>query len=238
MRINLPLGRSLFFLCAFLFALLALFPLRLGLDWLSLDEHGFAAREVKGSMWLGAVSEAQLGSVPLGDLGARVNVLPLLLGRARVDLDRDDEADPFHGAATVSRHSFGIDDLTAGLDIGGTFAPLPIASLDTSDVTVHFANGLCNSAEGLVKANIAGEIAGLTLPGGLSGTARCDQGALLLPLVSQSGMEALNIRLMSEGSYKIDLAMKPVDDATRDRLVAAGFAQGPGGYVLSATGEF
>jgi hypothetical protein len=45
MRVRLPLGRTLFFVCAFLFALIALFPLRLALDWLSLDERGFAARE-------------------------------------------------------------------------------------------------------------------------------------------------------------------------------------------------
>ena len=44
MRIRLPLGRSLFFLCAFLFALVALLPLRLALDWLGLDDKGFAAR--------------------------------------------------------------------------------------------------------------------------------------------------------------------------------------------------
>jgi hypothetical protein len=48
MRIRLPLGRSLFFLCAFLFSLLALFPLRLALGWLALDDRGFAAREAEG----------------------------------------------------------------------------------------------------------------------------------------------------------------------------------------------
>ena len=49
MRIRLPLGRSLFFVCAFLFALVALLPLRLALDWLGLDDKGFAAREARGS---------------------------------------------------------------------------------------------------------------------------------------------------------------------------------------------
>ena len=32
-------------------------------------------------------------------------------------------------------------------------------------------------AEGAVTANIVGELAGVALPGGLSGTARCDEGA-------------------------------------------------------------
>src|SRR3546814_7791963 len=63
MRFRLPLGRRLFVLCAILFALVALFPLRLALDWLALDERVFAAREAKGSLWLGALSEAQFGSI-------------------------------------------------------------------------------------------------------------------------------------------------------------------------------
>jgi general secretion pathway protein N len=77
MRVRLPLGRSLFFVCAFLFALIALFPLRLALDWLALDERGFAAREAKGSIWFGGLSEAQFGTVALGDLTAELRTLPL-----------------------------------------------------------------------------------------------------------------------------------------------------------------
>jgi len=238
MRIRLPLGRTVFFVCAFLFALVALLPLRLALDWLGLDERGLAAREARGSIWFGAVTEAQLGSVALGDLQARLRTLPLFVGRARVDLERADEANRLEGSATVSRHSFGIDDMTANLDIGTAFAPLPIASLDLGDVTARYANGACTAAEGLVKATIAGEVAGISLPGGLSGTARCDDGALLLPLVSQSGMEALNVRIRDNGSYQVELAVKPVDDAMRDRLIASGFMLTNNGYALTVSGEF
>jgi general secretion pathway protein N len=238
MRFRLPLGRTLFFVCAFLFALVALLPLRLALDWLALDDRGLAAREAKGSIWLGALSEAQLGTVALGDVQAQLRTLPLLLGRARVDLRRDDEAEPFEGSATVSRNGFGIDDMTGALDLGSAFAPLPIASLDVSDVTVHFADGQCMAGEGMVRATIAGEVAGLALPGGLSGNARCDEGALLLPLVSQSGMEALNVRLFEDGRYRIELAVRPADEAIRARLVASGFAQTASGYAFSVEGEF
>jgi general secretion pathway protein N len=238
MRFRLPLGRRLLVLCAFLFALVALFPLRLALDWLSLDERGFAARETKGSIWLGALTEAQLGSIELGDLQARLSTLPLLVGRARVELERTDEANPLEGSVTVSRHDFGIDDVTGRLDIGSAFAPLPIASLDMTAVSAHFTDGQCSSAEGLVSASTAGDIAGLSLPSGLSGNVRCDEGALLLPLVSQTGMEALNIRLFEDGRYEIELAVRPADDWMRDRLIASGFALTGNGYVLSAAGEF
>jgi len=238
MRIRLPLGRTLFFVVAFLFATVALLPLRLALDWFGLDERGFAAREAKGSVWLGSLSEAQFGTVSLGDLQAQLRSLPLFVGRARVDLERVDEGRTFQGSATVSRHGFGIDDMSGALDVGGALAPLPVGALDLEDVTAHFADGLCASAEGLVKANVPGDIAGVALPGGLSGNARCDRGALLLPLASQSGMEALNIRLFEDGRYEIELAVKPVDDAMRDRLIQSGFALGTNGYALRVSGRF
>jgi len=238
MRFRLPLGRSLFFLCAFLFALVALFPLRLALDWLELDQRGFAAREAKGSIWFGGLSEAQFGTIALGDLAAQLRTLPLLIGRARVDLQREEGSDRFEAGATVTRHGFGIEDMTGQLDIGSALAPIPIASLDTSDVTVRFADGQCAAAEGAVRAGVAGDVAGISLPGGLSGNARCDEGALLLPLVSQTGMEALNIRLFEDGLYAIELAVKPVDDAMRDRLIASGFLLTANGYALRTSGRF
>lgn len=238
MRIRLPLGRSLFFVCAFLFALVATLPLRLALDWLQLGERGVAAREAQGSIWLGNLSEAQFGAVALGDLNAQLRTLPLFIGRARVDLERDGEADPFEGSATVWRHGFGVDDMNARLDLGGVLAPLPIGQVDLGDVTAHFADGQCVSAEGVVRANVAGDIGGIALPGGLSGNARCDRGALLLPLTSQSGTEALNLRLFEDGRYEVELSVRPMDDATRDRLIASGFALGAGGYVLRVGGSF
>ncbi|MDQ3140535.1 MAG: type II secretion system protein N, partial [Pseudomonadota bacterium] len=112
MRIRLPLGRTLFFACALLFALLALLPLRLALDWLTLDARGFAAREAQGSIWLGTLSEAQLGRVALGDVQAQLRSLPLFIGQARVDLNRFDDDDPLEGSVSVSRHGFGIHDMS------------------------------------------------------------------------------------------------------------------------------
>ena len=238
MRIGLPLGRTLFFLCAFLFSVAGLFPLRIALDWLALDERGFAAREAQGSVWLGALSEAQLGVMPLGDLQASLGTFPLLLGRARVDLTRGD-AEPFEGAITVSRHSFGIDDMTGRIDSAAALAPLPITSLDLSEVSARFADGLCVSAEGSFKANVAGDVAGLPLTGGLSGNARCQDGALLLPLVGQTGMEALNLRLFEDGRYEVELALRPIDPAMQARLLSLGFVAGTGGaYVLRKRGAF
>lgn len=238
MRVRLPLGRSLLFLCVFLFSLLGLLPLRLAIDWLALDQRGFAAREANGSVWLGALSEAQLGSIALGDLEASLRTFPLLLGRARLDLARREQSDRFEASTTVSRNSFGIEDMTGRLNLGSALAPLPVGSLDASDVTARFANGLCVSAEGLVKASLAVDAAGISLPGGLNGNARCQEGALLLPLVSQTGMEALNLRLFGDARYEVELAVTPMDEQLRARLVAGGFLAGSNGaYVLRLNGK-
>jgi len=142
------------------------------------------------------------------------------------------------GADYIADAGFGIEDMTGRLDIGSAFAPLPIASLDVTDVSARFVDGQCAAAEGNVRAGVAGEVAGFALPGGLSGNARCDEGALLLPLVSQTGMEALNLRLFESGRYEVELAVRPLDDTMRDRLIGAGFLLSSNGYVLRSSGEF
>lgn len=237
MRIRLPLGRSLFFVCAFLFALVALLPLRLALDWLALDQRGFAARETQGSLWLGAISEAQWGGVALGDLQARLRTLPLLALRARIDVDSLDAPKRVDGGITVTRNSFGVDDMTARIEAAGLFAPLPVSALDLSDVTVRYANGACVAAEGTVIATVSA-VPGLPLSPQLGGTARCDAGALLLPLQSASGAEKIDIRLHPDGRYHARIGLLAVPPGVIPALSAAGFQATAAGYVLDREGRF
>lgn len=238
MRIRLPLRRTVFFLAVFFFAIVALIPLRLAVGWFGAAGRGLAAREAEGGIWLGMLKEAQFGPVPLGDVQARLNLLPLFLGRARMSLARDEAHGRFEGAVTVSRHSFGVDDLTGQLQVGALFAPLPVASLDLDDVSARFSGGLCESAQGQVRAGLSGQIAGIALPSGLRGNVRCAEGALLLPLASQSGMEQVNLRFGSDGRYRADLVIRPSDDAARAGLAAAGFTLTRAGYVRRLDGSF
>ena len=239
MRFRLPIGRTMFFLAAFLIALLALLPMRLGIDWLGLSTRGLAAREVEGSVWFGALKEAQYGSVGIGDVHAGLRGLPLLVGRARVAMDRDagTPADAFDGAASVTRRGFGFDDVDGRLQLAVVLGPLPLTQVDLGDVSVHFADGQCQSAAGTVRATVAGDLAGIALPGGLTGTARCDGGALLLPLVSQSGSETLNVKLFGDGRYQAQVLMRGADPTLAPRFTAAGFAVTPAGYALTMNGE-
>ena len=228
MRFRLRVGPALLLAGLFLVALLALLPLRLALDAFGFAARGLTARAANGSIWLGALQQAQVGPVPLGDLKARLNFWPLLLGRARLSLAGVDEG-TFRGAVTVSRHSFGFDDVSARLRVGALFAPLAVSTLDFDGVSAGFAGGRCTRAQGRVRAAVSGEMAGLALGSGLTGDARCAGDALLLPLVSQSGMERLNIRLLPDGRYQLELLVRPADETLRAGLMAAGFHPlGPG----------
>jgi general secretion pathway protein N len=237
-RIRLPMGRGLFFACAFLFAVVALLPLRVAIGWMGLDSRGLAAREANGSLWFGVLSEAQFGALTLGDLTARLRTLPLLAGRARLDLQRHEEARPLKGALDVSRHGFGLDDVTGILEVDPGATALPIASIDLDDLSARFSDGLCRHAEGLVKARLAGEFGGMPMPEGLSGNARCEGGALLLPLASRTGLERLNLRLFEDGRFRAQLMVRPSDPAAGERLRAAGFAPAGPGYAFIVEGSF
>lgn len=241
MRIRLPLGRTLFFLGAFFLSLLALLPLRLAIDWFGIANRGVAAREAQGSVWYGALKEAQVATIGLGDLGAGVHVLPLLVGRARFALHRDEGApgDAFSAGVNLTRNTFGFDDVTGRLLItAGAFGRLPLSMLDLTDVTARFENGQCAEAAGNVQATLSGEVGGVALPGGLTGAARCDAGALLLAMVSQSGRESLEMRLEGDGSYTSVLLMRTSDPSVRDRMTASGLTQSALGYEMRMNGRF
>ena len=239
--IRLVTGRRVLFGAFLAVALLVVVPLRAVLGWTGLGEQGLTAREVRGSLWGGRLVEARFGDVALGDLGARLAFWPLLLGRARLELDGADGGEgerSLHGAVTVSRHGLGVDDMSANLLTGQLFAPLPVTALDVAGATVHFRDGVCETAEGRVRATLAGEAGGVPLPASLSGPARCEAGALVLQLASQAGTEAATLRVGGDGRYRAEFALRNPDPATVRRLELAGFVGGTNGYLLAVEGRF
>lgn len=235
-RIRLATGPVALFGALMLAALIVFLPMRLVLGWVGLGDQGFSARTVSGSVWDGRLNEARFGDLALGSLDASVSPFALLIGRARVTLDGDPGL--LHGAITLSRHGQGVDDMTATLPTGRAFAPLPVTELALENVTVHFNDDTCDKAEGRVRARLVGEAAGVALPAELSGIARCDGGALLLPLASQAGTESIELRITGQGRYAAALRITPSDAAAAQRLAATGFVAGQNGYRLSIEGRF
>jgi general secretion pathway protein N len=235
MRIRAPMGRVVLFGAMLLLALLVFMPLRLALGVI---DGGLNAREVTGSIWSGRLNEARIGPVAIGDVSARLAPMPLLVGRARLAVSRDSAApDRLAGAFDVARNRRSAESVTGTFSVASLFAPLPIAALQLTDVTVRFRDGACGRAEGLVTATVSGEVAGLPLPASLSGAARCDRGALLLPLASGSG-EGLALRIHGDGRYEGRLSARATEPVMVERLTGAGFTPGSSGYTLTMQGRF
>ena len=228
------LGGAMFAAALFLFL-----PLRLVLGWFGADDAGLTARTADGSVWAGSLTDAHLGQLALGDLKAHLSPWPLLIGRARIELDgREDAARPFHGAVSVSRHRTGIDDATASLPTGNLFAPLPVTRFDLDAVSAHFVDGACHDAEGRVSVSLTTAAAGIALPATLTGTARCDGEALLLPLTSSAGTESVTLRVLAAGTYAATFLVRPSDPDAAQKLELAGFAPTSAGHRLSIEGRF
>jgi general secretion pathway protein N len=174
-RIRLTTGPAAIFGAVFVIALIVLLPMRLALGAIGVGDQGLTARAVDGSVWSGAVREAQVGRIALGDLGVAVSPLALLAGRARIDLagHATDLGGSVHGAIEMSRHSVGLDRMSASLPAGNIFAPVPISALDLDAVDVKFDGGRCQRASGRVNASLSGEVAGISLAEGMAGEARC-----------------------------------------------------------------
>lgn len=237
-RIRLRTGRTALIGAVVVAGLLVFLPMRLAMGWLGLGEQGLSARRVSGTVWGGRLTGARFGDLALGDLRAGLSPLPLLLGRATVHLRGPGEQPALRGTLSVGRHLLGVDDLTAALPTGRVFAPLPVAGLALEGLSVRFRDGSCEAAAGRVRADVTGDLGGVTLPPSLSGDVRCEGAALLVPLTSQAGSEGVTLRVTGDGRYRAQLSIRPSDPLAGQRLERAGFVSGPDGYGLSVEGRF
>lgn len=237
MGLELSRRARLSLLGVFMAALIALFPLRLALGIMGADRWGVAARAVSGSIWWGGLGQFYAGEVPLGTVDAGLSPIQLLVGRARVDIIRKAGLpNDIAGAFSIGWGRRGIDDVTGTLPLGRAAAPLPIGAVTMEDVSARFSGESCAAAEGRVRVTVPGELAGLNLSQGLSGEPRCDGEALLLPLVSQSGMEKLDLRVMPDGRWKADMSVTSTDPSLGQKLGIVGFAPTNGGYAMAVEG--
>ncbi|OYX39091.1 MAG: type II secretion system protein N [Sphingomonas sp. 32-62-10] len=240
MKIRLDTRPAVLFGGLTLLGLLVFLPMRLVLGLVGLGEYGLSARAVTGPVWYGQLMEARLGDLSLGDLRARLSPFQLLLGRARLDLNGPAQGDKpgLVGAISTSRYGFGIDDMTGSVPTGSVFAPLPINRIELEGVSIRFDSGACAVAQGRVKAQLSGAIATVPLPQAMSGTVKCEGGALIVPLVSQAGTESVTLSIRANGRYRATLDIQSSDPAVAQKLGLVGFQQAGAGYRLSTEGQF
>lgn len=220
------------FAALFVVALLVSIPLGLAMSVSGLSNSGLTARRAEGTIWGGSLIDARFGALVLGDVKTALSPFPLLVGRGRVRV----WGPVGRGTIVAGQGRSGVDNATARLSTAGLFAPIPLSAIDLEDVSIAFRGGRCDAASGRVRATFTSGVAGLSLAQGLSGAIRCEGRVLLVPLVSQSTMERLNLRVSSDGSYRAEFIVRSIDPALNAKLMDSGFLSTQGGYALRLTG--
>lgn len=201
--------------------------------------QGVVARKVEGIIWDGSIRDLRVGRVALGDVNARLLFPPLFLGRAKILLSRGDAqfAPGLSGSVTRRIGGFSVDEMRATLPVANLFAPLPVESVELQDISVRFVSGRCAEASGNVRMTVAAGISGLDLANGLLGKPRCDRGQLLVPMLSQSAMERVDIRISGDGAYTATIFLEGDRSDQSAALGLAGFRAVAGGYRMVRNGR-
>lgn len=231
--------RTILLVAVALIAAILLLPLRLASAWIGLDAIGVSARSASGTVWNGRLEQARSQGFDLGTLDVGLDPLPLLIGRAQIGFDRTPGggSEPLTGTIEAGIGRRAVSGLNGSV-IGGGWGDLPIERIAFENMSALFSDGQCRSAEGRVRITLGVRIAGLELRNGLAGAPRCDGRALLLPLVGDSGMERLMLRIQADGSYDARFSVAATDPALGAALSAAGFAPAPGGFARTMRGQF
>ena len=200
---------------------------------------GVTARKVDGIIWDGSVRDLKLGKMPVGDVNARLLFWPLFLGRAEMFISRGDApfAPGISGSIARGIGGTSIQNLSATLPVGSLFAPFPAENIQFEGFSARFAAGRCIDASGQVRLTMSDTVPGLNLQNGMLGKPRCEGARLLLPLISQSAMERLNLRIAGNGSYRAEFIIRSADPALAAKLGSAGFSAAQGGFVLRLAGS-
>lgn len=175
-------------------AMVALFPMRIAMDWIDLNDGGLASREVRGSVWNATLSEAQFGGASLGDIDASLSPLPLLLGRVRIDFSGGERL--AGNLAMSGRSSWIVIEraLIENVDVPGN----PHGLVRLTGFEARFVDGSCIEASGLVSIAVNPTTA---IPAAPLANAhvRCDAGAIFIALPVAGG----GLRVGADGLVRL-----------------------------------
>ncbi len=217
-----------------LLALLLLMPLGF-----AAKAMGVSARHSQGTIMSGALGDASMGSVRIGDVNARLTILPLFTGKIGFTLQRG-VAPHTPGISGRLGTGFGgiyADDLTATVDGKGLIKGLDGGQLHFETFSFAFSGGKCADASGVVRLSLDDSALDAVVPGGMIGNAECRNGDLVLPLMSQSTMERALIRIKADGSYELTLSISEPVPAMAAALGLSGFQPIAGGFRLVRSGH-
>jgi general secretion pathway protein N len=201
---------------------------------------GISVRRVDGIIWDGSIRDLRVGRLSVGDVNARLHFWPLWLGRAQISFFRGDAAFAPGITGSVTRRFGGasIDNVKATLPVASLFVPIPAENIELQDFSARFTAGRCVEASGNIRLTMANTLPGLDLTNGLLAKPRCDRGQLLIPLLSQSAMERIDIRVAGDGAYTATIFLEGDRTEQAAVLSLAGFRPVAGGYRLIRKGRF
>lgn len=217
-----------------LFAVLLLMPLGFAAQSL-----GVSARNSQGTIMSGALRDASMGRVHIGDVNARLHWMSLLKGRIGFALERGNAPQSPGISGVVGRSGGGLyaDQLSASIDGKALVKELNGAQLYFEKFSVKFSNGQCSDASGVVRLSFDDSALGAIIRGGMIGKAECRQKDLFLPLMSQSTMERAFVRIKPNGHYLLTLTISEPPADMANALTLAGFQPVAGGFRIVRSGR-
>jgi general secretion pathway protein N len=225
----------------FTLALIALMPMRFLLSTTIPNSSAIAASGASGSIWAGRIFDMRAGSVSIGTIDAGLRPFALLTGDYSFGFSQSNAtgAPLLRGRITKSLGGVSVEQLNGPILLGELLPGMSAVRLEFEDLSVDLSDGRCRTASGSVRSRPDSEIfAILGIGDGLIGRARCDKGDLLLPMASGSGMERLELRVSSGGTYNAKLVLQQPAAELVPLLNQAGLTPVAGAYRLSAKGKF
>jgi general secretion pathway protein N len=189
---------------------------------------------VSGTLADGHLSGVRLGPVPLPDLDVAARPQVLWQGRAQMNFAAVPGAPSLNGAAALTPG--GVQFSADGrLPLDAAFAGLPVGAIELTRLDARFSHGGgCEAAAGAATLTLSVPAEYVNLPRNLSGTARCEGGALLLPFTAPDG-SGLTLALSRSG-WSARARLHPPADAI-PALAAQGFRSEGGGWWGFRTGS-
>ncbi|RQW43780.1 type II secretion system protein N [Novosphingobium sp. LASN5T] len=224
-------------IAVFLAALVVLMPLRIVLGWAG---GALSARYVDGPVWWGRAYDLRIGPVPVGTVDAGLRPLPLLIGRAETWLERPAGTGQAPLRARIGGGAGGLRlaDATGSLPLPEGLGQLPASTIGFDQFAVDFADGRCRSASGTLTVTLAPVSALMPKPLPLTGKARCQDGALVVPMADSGGMAHLLLKVAGTGGWTADLSLAGLPVEISGPLVDEGFSARPGGIGFRTGGTF
>lgn len=214
--------------------LIALFPLRIAVD--RLDNQGFTARQVAGTIWYGRIGELMFRGRRLGTFEAELDPLAMLTGAMKLNFQRLDDPQGVLQGALVSGVNRGLRDTTGRIGAAGLFGGLPVEAFELDDLTLLFSRRRCTRAAGQAKILLS-----MPLPGvdgvTLSGSPRCENDRVRFVLSTPTGAGKLDFYIRSSGDYRAWFHVRGANAEQLANLTAAGFTASPEGMMLSVDGK-